>query len=79
MNISILTSDKPLKVRLKQVSDGKAELVFSDSQSVVINARFLPPCTKAGDQLILNLMTEEDLSKTKKEIAREVLRDILQK
>lgn len=78
MNISLLISDKPLKVRLKKIHAEKAELVFGDNQTVTISGKYLPRRVKIGDQFYLNFMSEDDLSKTKKEIAKEVLKEILQ-
>jgi hypothetical protein len=77
MNNSLLTSDKPLKVRLKMAGESRVDLVFPDNQVVTISTKYLPRGAKTGDFLYLNLIDEGDLTRTKKQIAQEVLREIL--
>jgi len=77
MNVSILTSDKPLKVRIKKVAEGRADLILPDNQEITISDKYIPSKSKAGEFLFLNLICEEDLARGKKEIANEVLREIL--
>ena len=61
--MSIYIQDKPLKVRVASISGARVKLVFSDSQSVEINPKFLPKGTKSGMTLYLNLLSEQDLGK----------------
>jgi len=75
--MSIHIQDKPLKVRVASISATHAKLVFSDSQSVEINPKFLPKDTKSGTTLYLNLLTDEDLDKSREELAKAVLDEIL--
>lgn len=78
MNISLYTSARPLKVRVAKIADGKAELVFPDNQTVTISEKYLPHATTAGKEFFLNLLSHEDLAQSKKEIAKEVLKEILE-
>jgi len=78
LNTSLYTSARPLKVRIAKVADGKAELVFPDNQTVTISAKYLPHTTLAGKEFFLNLLSHEDLALSKKEIAKEVLKEILE-
>ena len=77
MNNSLLTSDKPLKVLVKKLADSRAELVLPDNQVITVSAKYLPNDVKVGNGLYLSLLNEGDLNKAKKEIAKEVLREIL--
>jgi hypothetical protein len=77
MNYSLLTSEKPLRVKVEKIENNLVKLVFSDHQTVEINAKFLPEGAKPGDQLYLNLLSESDLNLARGEIAKEVLKEIL--
>lgn len=78
INEAILTSEKPLKVKVTAISGQIARLKFSDNQSVEINSKYLPENVKIGEELYLNLLTETDLQKTKGQIAKEILENILE-
>lgn len=77
MGRATLLADKPLKVKLEEVESNKATMVFSDGQKFSVNAKFLPGGVRPGDMLYLDLMTSEQYNKTKEEVAREVLKEIL--
>ncbi len=79
INKSLLTSEKPLRVKLGKISQNQAKITFPDRQLVEINIKYLPKNSKEGDELYFNLVTEEEFTLTKKEIARELLEDILNK
>jgi len=77
MNFSLLTSEKPLRVKVEKIERNSTRLVFSDHQKIEINTKFLPSGTKPGDQLYLNLLSENELNLSRNEIAQEVLKEIL--
>ncbi|MFH1855418.1 MAG: hypothetical protein ABH810_03395 [bacterium] len=79
INKSLLTSEKPLKVKLSKISENQAKITFSDHQSVEINVKYLPKNSKEGDELYFNLVSEDEFTLTKKEIAKQLLEDILNK
>lgn len=78
MNKATLTADRPLKVKVGKISQGKVILHFTDGQKVVVNDKFLPTLACEGDLVFLDLLTLEQYNKTKEEIAREVLKEILE-
>jgi len=78
MNKTALTADRPLKVKVGKTTDGKTTLAFSDGQRVVISSKFLPTHSKEGDLVYLDLLNVEQYNQTKQEIAREVLKEILE-
>ena len=77
INANLLTCEKPLQVKVESIGATKARLVFSDHQSVEVAAKFLPPEAKEGMFLCLNLLKQGDLAKSKKEVAKELLSEIL--
>lgn len=77
INPSLLTSEKPLKVRTGARIGDKVKLVFSDNQSVEISCKFLPKGTREGVFLYLDLLSGEDLQRSKNEVAKEILSEIL--
>lgn len=77
INSALLTSDKPLKARLGKIKGNFAKIVFSDSQTVEISAKFLPPKSKEGDIVYLNLLCEKDLQTARKDVGKKVLDEIL--
>jgi len=77
INQNLLLAEKPVRIKIAQIKEGHAKLVFSDNQSVEISQKYLPKGSQVGDELYLNLLTEEQLDITKKEIARQLLEDIL--
>lgn len=79
INQTLLVAEKPLKVKITKIGENQIKLSFSDQQSVKINKKYLPSESKVGDELYLNLLSEESFGKTKKEIAKELLGDILSK
>ena len=79
INKSLLVAEKPLKVRVGKLGSNQAKLLFSDNQSFEINRKYLPASAKAGDELYFNLIGESDFDLTKKEIAKELLEQILTK
>lgn len=78
MNKAALTADRPLKVKVGKTTDGKTTLVFSDGQRVTVSSKFLPLHSEEGDLVYLDLLNVEQYNQTKKEIAREVLKEILE-
>ena len=79
INKSLLVAEKPLKVRVAKLSESQAKLIFSDNQSFEVSRKYLPTSAKPGDELYLNLIGEADFDKDKKEIAKELLEQILSK
>ena len=77
MNPKLFTAEKPLKVKVKKITEGSVELVFSDQQSVNIKVKFLPQQTKEGDTLYLDLLSADQLKLARQEVARAVLEEIL--
>ena len=45
---------------------------------MTISSKYLPASVNVGDYFFLNLLSEDDLKKSKKEVAQEVLKEILQ-
>lgn len=77
LNTKLLTTDKPLKARVESIEEGKASLVFSDKQKLKINAKFLPGEILEGEFVYLNLLSESGLAQERQDVAREVLREML--
>jgi len=77
INQSLLTAEKPLKVRVTSIKENQVKLNFSDNQAFEINKKNLPANTKVGDELYLNLLSEDELGLSKKEIAKKLLENIL--
>jgi len=77
INPSLLTSDKPLKVKVGKTESGFTKLIFSDRQQVEVSQKYLPKGVAEGESLFLNLLTESELDLTRREIAKKVLDDIL--
>lgn len=77
MNASLLVSDKPLKIKIDKIDGSIAVLTLSDHQKIEISVKNLPADSKAGDYLFINLLTEKDLTASKKEIAKTILEEIL--
>ncbi len=79
INKSLIVAEKPLKIRVGKLSPSIVKLILSDNQSFEINRKYLPASAKTGDELYLNLIDEESFGSTKKEIAQELLEQILSK
>ena len=79
INQSLLVSERPLKVKVIKIEGGHAKLSFSDNQFVEISTKYLPESSKVGDELYLNLLSEDSLALTKKQIAEKILENILAK
>ena len=77
INSSLLTSEKPLRVKTGETNGDKVKLTFSDNQAIEVSSKYLPKKAKPGDVLYLSLITEDELELNRKEIARAVLDDIL--
>ena len=77
LNPHLLTCDKPLKVRVTSIENGSAKLVFSDSQSFEVSAKFLPSGTKKGEVLYLSLVSDQQLNLGRADVAKAVLDEIL--
>lgn len=78
MNKATLTADRPLRVKVGKSLEGKTTLAFSDGQRVVVNSKFLPANSKEHDLIYLDLLSSDQYNQTKQEIAREVLKEILE-
>lgn len=78
MNKATLTADRPLKVKVGKSDAGKTVLTFSDGQKVVVNDKFIPSDAREDDMLYLDLLTWAQYNRTKEEVAREVLKEILE-
>jgi competence transcription factor ComK len=77
INNMLLTAEKPLKVRIDKIENSKAQLWFSDNQTIEINVKYLPQKASVGDMIYLSLVSDEELGFTKKQIATELLDQIL--
>jgi hypothetical protein len=77
INQSLLVAEKPLKVRVISIKESMAKLGFSDKQNFQISKKYLPEGAKVGDELYFNLLSEEELSLNKEEIAKKLLENIL--
>ena len=77
INPSLLTSERPLKVKTGARIGDKVKLVFSDNQFVEISSKFLPKGTKEGTVIFLDLLSADDLLKSKSDVAKEILFEIL--
>jgi hypothetical protein len=77
LNPSLLTAEKPLKVKIKEVQKDLAVLVLPDNQTMSVHPKFLPEGSVCGDQVYLNFLSKQDLDKGKQDIARAVLDEIL--
>lgn len=73
-----MMAEKPLKVTVGRSGAGKTTLVFTDGQKVVVGTKFLPAEALEGDELYLDLLTSQQYNRTKQEIAKEVLKEILE-
>jgi len=73
----LLTAEKPLKVRIDKIENSRAQVSFSDHQIVSISEKYLPHGAVVGDMIYLSLISEDELRLTKKQIATELLDQIL--
>ncbi len=72
-----MTSDKLLKVTVANIDGDRVNLVFSDNQSVTVSKKFLPDKVAEGDEVFVDLLTQDQLNQSKSAIAKEVLQEIL--
>lgn len=77
MSLSLLTSDNPLRVELKEIENGFAHLELPDKQDFKVSRKYLPKDSQKGDILYLNLVNKKQLELAKKETAKAVLEEIL--
>lgn len=77
INNMLLTAEKPLKARIDKIENAKAQISFSDNQTVTVSAKYLPQESEVGDMIYLSLVSEGELNLTKKQIASELLDQIL--
>jgi hypothetical protein len=79
INPSLLISEKPLKLKVGEVSVTQAVLNLPDDQQICIHPKFLPPDISKGDFVFLNLLSENELNNKKEDVAQAVLEEILEK
>ena len=77
INPRILTSDKPLKVKIKQIEGQVVQLVFSDGQQFEVNRKYAPKDAKIGQCLYLSLVDAGQLDVEREQVAKLVLEEIL--
>lgn len=77
MNIALLTSENPLRVKVLQMKGETATLALPDKQVFEVNKKYLPKNVKESDILYLDLISKSQLGLNKKEIAKAVLAEIL--
>ena len=77
LNPHLLTADKPLKVKVEAIDGNSAKLVFSDSQTISVNVKFLPRDAKKGDVIYLSIVSKECLDLEREKVAKAVLDEIL--
>lgn len=77
MNIALLTSENPLRVKVLQMKGETATLALPDKQVFEVNRKYLPQDVKENDVLYLDLVSKSQLGLSKKEIAKAVLEEIL--
>jgi hypothetical protein len=77
INNTLLTAEKPIKVQLEKIENSKAQLRFSDNQFFEVNVKYLPQDAQIGDMIYLSLVCESELNFTKKQVAAELLDQIL--
>ena len=76
--MSSRSQDNSLKCSLDRITNGRAVLRFADGQELSLARRFLPKSTKDGDTLHLHLHTEAMAGKHRQDLARAILKEILQ-
>lgn len=79
INPSLLTSEKPLRLKVSGISSTQAVLALPDDQQISIHPKFLPSNINKGDIVYLNLLSESELQKNKEDVAQAVLEEILEK
>lgn len=76
--MSSRAQDDSLQCLLDRLVNGRAVLRFSDSQELAVARRFLPKTVSEGDVLHIHLHTEATATIQKEELAKAILREILQ-
>ncbi len=79
LNSSLIISEKPLKLKITELTENQATLVLPDDQKIIIHPKSLPQGSVLGDYIYLNLLSEEQLSSDKQAVAKAVLEEILKK
>jgi ribosomal protein S4E len=77
LNPHLLSSDKPLKVKIKQIEGNSVQLIFSDGQQFEINRKYVPKEAHVGQNLYLSLVDTEQLEIERGHVAKLVLEEIL--
>lgn len=80
-----MTQSLPLRCTVDRFEGHTGVLLFDESdalgpltgQEIVLPKRMLPPGTKEGDTLVVELLTDAQATESKEQIARKVLEDIL--
>ena len=76
--MSSRSTDDSLQCVLDRWLNGRAVLRFSDGQEIGVARRFLPKNANPGDVLHLHLHTEAMAGQQKEELAKAILKEILQ-
>jgi len=79
LNPSLITSERPLKAKVVEITPTQAVLVLPDEQKMLIHPKFLPENSKVGQCVFLNFLSEEQLEQKREEVAHAVLEEILRK
>jgi len=77
LNIALLTSDNPLRVKVVKIKSETASLALPDKQVFEVSKKYLPKDASEGDVLYLDLVSKSQLELSKKETAKAVLEEIL--
>ncbi|MDH4358444.1 MAG: hypothetical protein OEV37_00640 [Candidatus Berkelbacteria bacterium] len=77
LNPSLITSEKPLKAKIKAISGAVAKIALSDGQNLDVNVKYLPKGVTTGDMVYISMVSDKQLNLGRQEIARAVLDEIL--
>lgn len=77
MNIALLTSDNPLRVKVAKIKGEVITLSLPDKQTFEVSRKYLPRDVAENDIMYLDLVSKNQLELSKKETARAVLEEIL--
>jgi len=77
LNPSLITSEKPLKGKVKALIGGAAKIILGDGQSLEISVKYLPKAIGAGDTVYISVVSDKQLNLGRQEAARAVLDEIL--
>lgn len=73
----VRTETSPLTCQFDRLKDGRAVLRLTDNQEITIAQRLLPTGIRPGQTLEIHLFTPETAQQHRQELARAVLKEIL--